>query len=107
MVLVHNILATLFAGDFYFIIFPCRWLTVTDWIRRVGFFIFYFIVDLIIWILIVLDVDCLDVDCLDLFRAVAAYRSKGRLPAVTWMDPTTKAVLARSAQPLSGLGGKS
>lgn len=40
-------------------------------------------------------------------RAVAAYRSKGRLPAVTWMDPATKAVLARSAQPLAGLGGKS
>lgn len=41
------------------------------------------------------------------FRAVASYRSKGRLPAVTWMDPKTKAVLARSAQPLAGLGGKS
>lgn len=40
-------------------------------------------------------------------RAVAAYRCKGRLPAVTWMDPDTKAVLARSAQPLAGLGGKS
>ncbi|CAM9479914.1 unnamed protein product, partial [Sphacelaria rigidula] len=40
-------------------------------------------------------------------RSVVAYRSKGRLPAVTWMDPKTKAVLARSAQPLAGLGGKS
>ncbi|CAN0504525.1 unnamed protein product, partial [Laminaria digitata] len=40
-------------------------------------------------------------------RAVAAYRSKGRLPAMTWMDPKTKAVLTRSAQPLAGLGGKS
>ncbi|CAM9855011.1 unnamed protein product, partial [Ectocarpus fasciculatus] len=39
-------------------------------------------------------------------RAAAAYRSKGRLPVVTWMDPKTKAVLSRSAQPLAGLGGK-
>lgn len=40
-------------------------------------------------------------------RSVAAYRCKGRLPVVTWMDPETKAVLSRSAQPLAGLGGKS
>ncbi|CBN77430.1 conserved unknown protein [Ectocarpus siliculosus] len=39
-------------------------------------------------------------------RAAAAYRSKGRLPVVTWMDPKTRAVLSRSAQPLAGLGGK-
>ncbi|CAM9493681.1 unnamed protein product [Scytosiphon promiscuus] len=43
----------------------------------------------------------------DVRCALAAYRSKGRLPAVTWMDPKTNAVLARSAQPLAGLGGKS
>ncbi|CAM9241666.1 unnamed protein product [Discosporangium mesarthrocarpum] len=43
----------------------------------------------------------------DDIRLVVAYRSKGRLPAVTWMDPKTKAVLARSAQPQAGLGGNS
>ena len=36
-------------------------------------------------------------------EAAGAYRSKQRLPAVTWRDPATDAVLVRSSQPLVGV----
>jgi len=42
----------------------------------------------------------------DQVRAAAGHRSKCRLPAATWMDRATGAVLARSSQPMSGMGGK-
>ena len=37
--------------------------------------------------------------------SAAAYRSKHRVPAVTWRDPRTGAVLARCSQPLAGVVG--
>jgi hypothetical protein len=36
----------------------------------------------------------------------ASYRSKARLPAATWLDPVTGAVLARASQPLAGMNNK-
>lgn len=36
----------------------------------------------------------------------AAFRSRGRLPVVTYLHPTSKAVLTRSAQPLVGITQK-
>lgn len=36
----------------------------------------------------------------------AAYRSKGRLPTVSFREPTTGAVLTRSSQPLAGVSKK-
>ena len=36
-------------------------------------------------------------------EAIARFRSRARLPAVTWGHPTTKAVLARSSQPCAGI----
>ena len=36
-------------------------------------------------------------------RKVAQFRSRSRVPAVTWIHPTNGAVLARSAQPMAGL----
>lgn len=36
-------------------------------------------------------------------QAAAAYRSKGRLPAVTYRHARTGAVMTRSAQPLVGI----
>ena len=38
--------------------------------------------------------------------AAAGFRSKSRMPAATWMDSETGAVLARSSQPMAGMGGK-
>ena len=44
----------------------------------------------------------------EMLRAVATYRSRGRLPVLTWRDPANAAgLLARCAQPKRGLGGKS
>jgi hypothetical protein len=37
---------------------------------------------------------------------VASFRSRGRLPVVTWMHPTTGALLVRSSQPQVGLSGR-
>ena len=39
----------------------------------------------------------------ELIAAGAKQRSKGRVPALTWAHPTTRACLVRSAQPLAGL----
>mmetsp|Transcript_4029 Transcript_4029/g.8653 ORF Transcript_4029/g.8653 Transcript_4029/m.8653 type:complete len:609 (+) Transcript_4029:134-1960(+) len=39
----------------------------------------------------------------DVIQGSAAFRSSGRLPVVTWVHPRTRAVMARSAQPLAGL----
>eukprot|EP01087_Luapelamoeba_hula_P014756 TRINITY_DN4373_c0_g2_i5.p1 TRINITY_DN4373_c0_g2~~TRINITY_DN4373_c0_g2_i5.p1 ORF type:complete len:1345 (+),score=248.25 TRINITY_DN4373_c0_g2_i5:1355-5389(+) len=35
---------------------------------------------------------------------VSKYRSKGRIPVLSWIHPTTGAVLTRSSQPLVGMG---
>eukprot|EP01119_Soliformovum_irregulare_P020386 TRINITY_DN6591_c0_g2_i1.p1 TRINITY_DN6591_c0_g2~~TRINITY_DN6591_c0_g2_i1.p1 ORF type:complete len:640 (-),score=178.11 TRINITY_DN6591_c0_g2_i1:428-2347(-) len=37
--------------------------------------------------------------------SVFAYRSKGRIPALTWVHPITRAALVRSSQPLAGIKG--
>ena len=39
-------------------------------------------------------------------RRVAAYRSKGRLPAVIWSHPTNGATISRSSQPKPGVQNK-
>ncbi len=39
-------------------------------------------------------------------KTIASYRSQGRIPAVVWIHPLTKASLSRCAQPLAGLKGK-
>eukprot|EP00041_Stephanoeca_diplocostata_P036355 m.1323399 g.1323399 ORF g.1323399 m.1323399 type:complete len:648 (-) comp24849_c0_seq9:2839-4782(-) len=39
-------------------------------------------------------------------RQVAAFRSKGRMPALSWVHPRNKASLTRSAQPRVGITGK-
>jgi hypothetical protein len=38
-----------------------------------------------------------------LLHKVAAFRSKGRLPALSWRHPVTKATICRCSQPLVGL----
>ena len=38
-------------------------------------------------------------------RSAAEFRSKGRLPTLSWLEPTTYAAIQRSAQPLVGLLG--
>ena len=38
---------------------------------------------------------------------VAGFRSKARVPAITWMHPGNKTTLSRCSQPRVGLGGKS
>ncbi len=43
----------------------------------------------------------------DQIKSAAAFRSRGRLPAITYRHPATGAVLTRSAQPLVGLAQKS
>jgi myotubularin-related protein 1/2 len=43
---------------------------------------------------------------MDQIVAAAAFRSRGRLPAVTYLHGPTKAVLTRSAQPLVGITQK-
>ncbi|XP_014292466.1 myotubularin-related protein 2 isoform X2 [Halyomorpha halys] len=39
-------------------------------------------------------------------RAVAAFRSRGRLPILSWIHPESQATLTRSSQPLVGVSGK-
>ena len=39
----------------------------------------------------------------DALSAAAAFRSKGRVPALTWLHPLTGAAVCRSAQPLAGI----
>jgi len=41
----------------------------------------------------------------DEFKDAAKFRSKKRLPVLTWRDPVTRACLVRSSQPLSGVTG--
>jgi myotubularin-related protein 1/2 len=43
---------------------------------------------------------------IDQICAAAAFRSRGRLPVVTYLHAATKAVLTRSAQPLVGITQK-
>ncbi len=38
-------------------------------------------------------------------RRVAGFRSKARLPALTWMHPVHHTTITRSSQPLVGVGG--
>ncbi|KAF0695811.1 Aste57867_13408 [Aphanomyces stellatus] len=42
----------------------------------------------------------------DVLRVARAFRSKHRIPALTWRDKKTGATLTRSSQPLVGLGQK-
>lgn len=39
-------------------------------------------------------------------RAVASFRSKGRLPVLSWLHPETQASIIRCSQPLIGIGNK-
>src|SRR5690554_7782249 len=39
----------------------------------------------------------------ELLHKVAAFRSKGRLPVLSWRHPVTKATICRCSQPLVGL----
>jgi len=39
-------------------------------------------------------------------RQVAQFRSKGRIPVLSWLHPESQASLTRCAQPLVGVGGK-
>ena len=40
----------------------------------------------------------------DTLLSVVNQRSRGRIPALTWLHPSTRAPLCRSSQPMSGLG---
>jgi len=42
----------------------------------------------------------------ELLKSVGGYRSKGRIPAVTWYNKKNNCVLVRCAQPMVGLMGK-
>lgn len=42
----------------------------------------------------------------DDLRQVAQFRSKGRIPALSWLHPESQASLTRCAQPLVGVSGK-
>lgn len=42
----------------------------------------------------------------DDLRASAAFRSKGRLPVLSWIHPESQATITRCAQPLVGVSGK-
>ncbi|XP_014249067.1 myotubularin-related protein 2 [Cimex lectularius] len=42
----------------------------------------------------------------DDLRAVAAFRSRGRLPVLSWIHPDSQATLTRCSQPLVGVSGK-
>lgn len=39
-------------------------------------------------------------------QASAAFRSRGRLPVLSWIHPESQATITRCAQPLVGVGGK-
>jgi myotubularin-related protein 1/2 len=36
---------------------------------------------------------------------VSAFRSKGRIPILSWVHPRNEATITRAAQPLVGIGG--
>lgn len=42
----------------------------------------------------------------DDLRAVAAFRSKGRIPVLSWIHPNSQAAIVRCSQPLVGVAGK-
>ncbi|CAG0900287.1 unnamed protein product [Darwinula stevensoni] len=42
----------------------------------------------------------------DDLKAVASFRSRGRLPILSWLHPESQASITRCAQPLVGVGGK-
>ncbi|XP_030377532.1 myotubularin-related protein 2 [Scaptodrosophila lebanonensis] len=42
----------------------------------------------------------------DFLRRVVQFRSRGRLPVLSWMHPKSQATITRSSQPLVGLSGK-
>ena len=42
----------------------------------------------------------------DELRSVAAFRSRGRLPVLSWIHPESQATVTRCSQPLVGVGGK-
>ncbi|XP_013183474.1 myotubularin-related protein 2 [Amyelois transitella] len=42
----------------------------------------------------------------DLLRSVAAYRSRGRIPVLSWIHPSSQATITRCSQPLVGVSGK-
>ena len=42
----------------------------------------------------------------DELREVAKFRSKGRLPALSWMHPDSQATICRCSQPLVGVSSK-
>ena len=39
-------------------------------------------------------------------REVAKFRSRGRLPVLSWMHPESQATICRCSQPLVGVGAK-
>ncbi|XP_052753763.1 myotubularin-related protein 2 isoform X2 [Galleria mellonella] len=42
----------------------------------------------------------------DLLRSVAAFRSRGRIPVLSWIHPSSQATITRCSQPLVGVSGK-
>ncbi|XP_059047434.1 myotubularin-related protein 2 [Achroia grisella] len=42
----------------------------------------------------------------DLIRSVAAFRSRGRIPVLSWIHPSSQATITRCSQPLVGVSGK-
>ncbi|XP_075986868.1 phosphatidylinositol-3-phosphate phosphatase [Anticarsia gemmatalis] len=42
----------------------------------------------------------------DLLRAVATFRSRGRIPVLAWIHPSSQATITRCSQPLVGVSGK-
>lgn len=38
--------------------------------------------------------------------AVAAFRSRGRIPVLSWIHPESQVTITRCSQPLVGVGGK-
>ncbi|XP_072040453.1 phosphatidylinositol-3,5-bisphosphate 3-phosphatase MTMR2-like isoform X2 [Amphiura filiformis] len=42
----------------------------------------------------------------ELLRQVAAFRSRNRLPVLSWIHPQSQATITRCSQPLVGVGGK-
>ncbi|XP_063955284.1 myotubularin-related protein 2-like isoform X2 [Lytechinus pictus] len=42
----------------------------------------------------------------ELLRQVAAFRSRNRLPIMSWLHPQSQATITRCSQPLVGVGGK-
>lgn len=42
----------------------------------------------------------------ELLRAVASFRSRGRIPVLAWIHPSSQATVTRCSQPLVGVSGK-